>query len=80
MQKSRIQKEIWVSIGMTLNLGNYESAKIDAGLTIPLENNETYKKAFQRAWDEVSSEVKAKAKQIKKDSKTKVKKDTNVSF
>ena len=29
MKKPRANKEVWVSVGMTLNLGSYESARVD---------------------------------------------------
>ena len=47
MNKPRSNKEVWVSVGMTLNLGSFESARVDAGITVPVETGSTEDEAFE---------------------------------
>ncbi len=65
MNKPRSNKEVWVSVGMTINLGSFESARVDAGITVPVETGGTEDEAFEYGWDKVLSEVRKKAKDIK---------------
>ena len=65
MNKPRSNKEVWVSVGMTINLGSFESARVDAGITVPVETNGTEDEAFEYGWNKVLSEVRDKAKVIK---------------
>lgn len=57
----------WVkaSYGLTINLGNYESARADAGVTLPCYVEEI-QDAFKRAWDIAKEEIKSQTKGIKK--------------
>jgi len=57
----------WVkaSYGLTLNLGNYESARADAGVTLPCYVEEI-DKAFEQAWKIAKEEIKNQTKGIKK--------------
>ena len=66
MSKPRGTKEVWVSVGLTLNLGNYESARLDAGMSVPLEEGEDYDNAFKKAWGKTLEEISAQAKDLKK--------------
>ena len=66
MSKPRGTKEVWVSVGLTLNLGNYESARLDAGMSIPLEEGQDYDTAFDKAWENVLKEIGEQAKELKK--------------
>lgn len=40
--------KVWVSIGATINLGNYESIKVDSGLALDRLENETLDEAKAR--------------------------------
>ncbi len=53
---------------ITINLGNYESAKIEAGIELPCEPSET-QEAFKKAWAEVERELSIKANEIRNKSK-----------
>lgn len=69
MQKPRENAEIYVSVGMTINLGDFESARVDAGITVPIGAHSCSKDAFEHGWDQVLTEVREKAKVIKENSK-----------
>lgn len=52
--------EITASLGLTINLGNYESARCDAGVTLPTyveEIPEAYKKAWAIVEEELQRQV-----------------------
>ena len=66
MQKPRENTEIYVSVGMTINLGDYESARIDAGITVPIGPHGSEDKAFEHGWKRVLTQVRSKAKAIRK--------------
>lgn len=53
---------------ITINLGNYESAKIEAGIELPCEPSEA-QEAFKKAWAEVERELSIKANEIRNKSK-----------
>jgi len=49
---------------MTLNLGNYESARVEAGIELPVFM-EDVPKEFERAWAEVERQLTIKISEIK---------------
>lgn len=53
------------SLGLTINLGNYESARCDAGVELPTYVEEL-EAAFRHAWEIVEEEVQTMTKDIKK--------------
>ena len=55
---------IKVGYGMTVNLGNYESARCDVGVTLPCTVEEI-PDAFKEAWKIAKKEIKAQTKGIK---------------
>lgn len=57
----------WVkaSYGLTINLGNYESARCDAGVTLPTYVEEI-DEAFEKAWELAQEQVQEQVKDIKK--------------
>lgn len=63
--------EINVKVGLTINLGNYESARIDAGTSlmatdnISTDNDIEYIKAFETAYEIVSRQINTKMMKIK---------------
>jgi len=50
-------KEIVVETTFTKNLGNYESLKLTAGITLIPEGEENYKEVFKRGWDIVADQI-----------------------
>lgn len=57
--------EIWASIGITKNLGNYESLRLDAGAKIlasSLEDSD----AWKRLWDSLDEQIESKLKELDK--------------
>ncbi|MEY2973514.1 MAG: hypothetical protein RI886_1291 [Pseudomonadota bacterium] len=57
------QVEIWASVGITKNLGNYESLRLDAGARVicsGIEDEEGWKKL----WDSVDSQIEAKLQEL----------------
>lgn len=50
--------------GMTLNLGNYQSARVEAGIDLPC-NIEDVPKEFERAWAEVYRQLEIKVAEIR---------------
>jgi len=65
MTKSREIKEVWVSCGFTLNTGNYESARVDAGVSIPIGADDNSDEVFQEGWDKVQQELKVQVEAIR---------------
>jgi hypothetical protein len=51
---------VTVQFGLTKNLGNYESARLDATFSTDVAENETVEDAFERAWKIVDDQVTAK--------------------
>ena len=49
---------VWVSCGLTINRGNYESARVDAGMAmdVPPDSNEAT--TFDTCWENAEREVK----------------------
>lgn len=54
-----------VSLGLTINLGNYESARCDAGVELPAYVEEL-EPAFKKAWALAEDQVQIMTKDIKK--------------
>jgi hypothetical protein len=55
--------EIWASLGITKNLGNYESLRLDAGaktMAVSLEDEGSWKKL----WDAIDMQIEAKLKEL----------------
>lgn len=53
------QNTIWCSVGITKNLGNYESLRIDAGARITLDPSSDKDDAWKSLWDDVQSQIEA---------------------
>lgn len=56
---------VGANIGTTINMGDYESLRIDCWLTDFVGEKESYPEAFKRIFDIVTSEVESLAKQLK---------------
>lgn len=57
--------EIWASIGITKNLGNYESLRLDAGAKIlasSLEDSD----AWNKLWSSLDEQIEAKLRELDK--------------
>lgn len=56
-----------VTLGYTLNLGNFQSLRVDLGFTDFVRNDETPEVAMQRAYDFVENQVSTKIEEAKKE-------------
>jgi len=61
--------KVVASVGLTINLGNYESARVNAGLEYPTDRD-GIDDAFKEAWGIIETELANEVKDIK--AKTKV--------
>jgi len=50
-------KEITVSYGKTKNLGNYENMRVDAEMTVAIQDGEDVNEVFDKAQQEVKRQV-----------------------
>ena len=57
--------EIWASVGITKNLGNYESLRLDAGAKIMASNLED-EESWKRLWNSLDEQIEAKLKELDK--------------
>ena len=57
------KSEIWASIGITKNLGNYESLRLDAGAKIHIDNAND-DQAWSNLWDLIDSQIEAKLREL----------------
>lgn len=57
-----------VAMGLTINTGNYNSARLDAGLTLPTYVEEI-PGAYAKAWEIVEAEVKQQSDDLRKGQK-----------
>lgn len=53
------QNSIWCSVGITKNLGNYESLRIDAGARITIDSSSDKDQAWKDLWEDVQSQIEA---------------------
>ena len=65
MQESNV--EIWASIGITKNLGNYESLRLDAGARVKA-SSESDEKAWADLWKAVDEQIEAKLRELDSES------------
>ena len=61
-------KQIRVAIARTVNMGNYETLRVDADATADLESNEDFKEAFDQLFKDVRKQVRKRitAEEVKK--------------
>jgi hypothetical protein len=62
--KADDDNHVWVSIGVTKNLGNYESMRLDAGAKLSGDPGDD--KLWEKLWDTVDSQIEAKLTEIAK--------------
>lgn len=55
--------EIWASIGITKNLGNYESLRLDAGARTVAKSLED-EEAWKKLWESIDSQIEAKLQEL----------------
>ena len=55
---------VWVSIGITKNLGNYESMRLDAGAKMAGDPQDD--KLWNKLWETVDSQLESKLAEIDK--------------
>ena len=53
---------VWVSVGLTKNLGNYESLKRDAGGKRTVKPGEDKNQVWNDLWDEVEKQLEERLK------------------
>jgi hypothetical protein len=58
MAKDDSVNTIWASLGITKNLGNYESARIDAGARVVADADDV--EAWEKLWNEIESQIERK--------------------
>jgi hypothetical protein len=61
------QPKVSVTLGYTLNLGNFQSLRVDLGFTDFVRESETPESAMQRAYDFVENQVSTKIEEAKKE-------------
>jgi hypothetical protein len=57
--------EIWASIGITKNLGNYESLRLDAGAKIMASGLDDGA-AWEKLWASIDEQIESKLKELDK--------------
>ena len=55
--------EIWASIGVTKNLGNYESLRLDAGARTKASSTED-EQAWAKLWASIDAQIEAKLQEL----------------
>jgi hypothetical protein len=58
---------VTVTLGYTLNLGNFQSLRVDLGCTDFVRDNEDKESAMQRVYDFVETQVSNKIEDAKKE-------------
>lgn len=59
--------EIWASIGITKNLGNYESLRLDAGARITASSADD-QSSWDNLWAAVDAQIEAKLQELDRES------------
>ena len=67
--KSNDEPKVWVTISETINTGNYQSVKIEAGYSKMYKEKENPKDILSDGIDELQKLVSKKAKKISKSRK-----------
>lgn len=57
--------EIWASIGITKNLGNYESLRLDAGAKVMASSLDD-QDSWAKLWNALDEQIEAKLKELDK--------------
>lgn len=57
--------KVTVTLGYTLNLGNFESLRVDLGITDSRRDGETVEQAFERVYSFVEDKLTEKVREAK---------------
>lgn len=57
--------KVTVTLGYTLNLGNFESLRVDLGITDSRRDGENIEQAFERVYEFVEAKLGEKVKEAK---------------
>lgn len=63
-------KEIHVTAGFTKNLGNFQSFRPEAGVTMTLDDKDDVNKVFEEAWELVGDQVVEQLKLFEEEQKS----------
>ena len=63
MSEQNNEVEIWASIGITKNLGNYESLRLDAGAKCKAGSLDD-PDAWKKLWDSIDEQIEAKLQEL----------------
>lgn len=55
--------EIWASVGITKNLGNYESLRLDAGAKCKAKSLDD-EDAWNKLWNSIDEQIEAKLQEL----------------
>lgn len=69
-----IRKEgdrVWVSYGLTINIGNYESVKVDMGMALELDEKDNELEVMNEIYNSIKCEVMEKKLEILRERKGK---------
>ena len=64
IQETEDSNTIWVSIGLTKNIGNYESLRIDCGARVTLHEGDSRDDTWAKLWDEVDTQLESKVLEV----------------
>ena len=64
-EKRGTPDRVWFSDGLKMNLGDYQSADVNAGMSTDVRPGETAEQAFDRARKTVEAQVFAEAKRVR---------------
>jgi len=65
MVEERNETKVSVTLGYTLNLGNFQSLRVDLGVVDHVRNGETTNEAMDRVYDFVEAKVIEKVQEAK---------------
>lgn len=57
--------EIWASVGITKNLGNYESLRLDAGARVTAKASDD-PEAWASLWNSIDEQIESKLRELDK--------------
>jgi hypothetical protein len=63
MSENNNEVEIWASVGITKNLGNYESLRLDAGAKCKASSLDD-DAAWKKLWDSIDEQIEAKLQEL----------------
>jgi hypothetical protein len=63
MSENNNEVEIWASVGITKNLGNYESLRLDAGAKCKASSLDD-ESAWKKLWDSIDEQIEAKLQEL----------------